>query len=111
MLKGNRDSGEMIEAVEETIRTPHDTGENLYRWLRNPITIVRRGDVMTEDSHKFSKEEDDTPLARLPTDFAFSTKSTAPVQLSTHVRVRSRSRTFTLRQTRTYQLPPVRLTL
>ena len=32
---------------------------------------------MTEDSHNFSKEEDDTPLAGLPTEIAFSNSPNA----------------------------------
>jgi hypothetical protein len=33
---------------------------------------------VTEDSHKFSKEEDDTPLTHLPSEIALTTKSTTP---------------------------------
>ena len=38
-----------------------------------------RPNRVTEDSQYFSKEEDDTPLARLATENAFSTKSNVPL--------------------------------
>jgi hypothetical protein len=41
-----------------------------------PFAQVQHRSVVTRDGHNYSREEDDTPLARLPTDFAFSTKST-----------------------------------